>query len=116
MHYALTFFKWLCSPPLRPFLVLVSPLRPLTQHDLFAYVQCALKYAGSRSPRWNFVFSHLLDPFDKGGERHFQTDELDVIFHRWSRKVIRYRALSGMGVEVVCQSQGGFPVSRSDAL
>ena len=49
-------------------------------------------------------------------ERHFQTDELDVIFHRWSRKVIRYKALSGMGVEVVCQSQGGFPVSRSDAL
>ena len=43
-------------------------------------------------------------------------DELDVIFQRWSRKVIRYRALSGMGVEVVCQSQGGFPVSRSDAL
>ena len=46
----------------RSFLVLVSLLRPLTQHDLSVHVcvQCALKYASSRSPRWNFMFSHLL--------------------------------------------------------
>ena len=44
------------------------------------------------------MFSHLLRSVHStktatdGRDGHFQTDESDVIFQRWSRKVVRYRA------------------------
>ena len=94
MDHALTFFLRLSISTLS-----FPVLLPWFRHLLSMTCVCNVLRCMRASDAEVHVFTSApLRPFDKDGDDgrdgHFQTDddESDVIFQRWSRKVVRYRA------------------------